>query len=125
MTTKKPNTDPQSTTRRRKPAITLSRRAFVKTAAGTVSTLAMLSTVEKTAIGAQTRTATPAEAHKHYEEQYQQMEAYFQRLIEQRAPVARAAAWRRDYASEEAYRRSVAPMRTRLIEILGGWPPQE
>lgn len=34
---------------------------------------------------------TPEEAHKHYEKQFRQMEAYFQRFIEQRASAARAA----------------------------------
>lgn len=67
----------------------------------------------------------PEDAHKNYEAQFRQMEAYFYRLIEERAPKQRAAAWRRDYSSVEAYRRSVAPMRERYIDVMGGWPPAE
>ena len=113
--------------RRMKSSLSLSRREFVKTTAGAASALAALSTAGKDAIGAQAQTkpTTLDDAHKHYEEQFRQMESYFQRLIEEHAPAARAAAWRRDHASVDAYRRSVAPMRERLIELLGGWPPKE
>ena len=34
----------------------------------------------------------------------------------------RAARWQRDFSSQEAYTRSVAPNRERLLEMIGGWP---
>jgi len=68
---------------------------------------------------------TADDARQRYEEQFRQMEAYYYRQIEQLAPAARQAAWRRDYASPEAYRRSVAGMRQRYIELLGDWPKPE
>ena len=34
----------------------------------------------------------------------------------------RAGRWQRDYSSQEAYSRSVAPNRDRLLAMIGGWP---
>jgi dienelactone hydrolase len=48
-----------------------------------------------------------------------QINAYFDRLIRE-SPTVRAAAWKRDFSSVEAYEKSVSPWRTRLATWLGG-----
>jgi len=54
---------------------------------------------------------------KNQREQFDQMDRYFSRLIEQAAHT-RLRRWRRDYSSIEAYRKSVAVNRKRFVDML-------
>ncbi len=53
-------------------------------------------------------------------EHFDQMDRYFTRLVEEAAHT-RMRQWRRDYSSLDAYRRSVAPNRTRFFEMISAF----
>jgi len=67
---------------------------------------------------AESRSQEDLEA-KYQEEQRAQLEAYFDRRLEA-SYAERAAAWKRDFSSIDAYEKSVAPWRQRFAEYLGG-----
>ena len=51
---------------------------------------------------------------------FEAYDAWLMRQCRQRYDE-RAGRWQRDYSSQEAYSRSVAPNRERLLEMIGGW----
>ena len=52
---------------------------------------------------------------------FEAYDAWLMRQCRQRYDE-RAGRWQRDYSSQEAYSRSVAPNRERLLAMIGGWP---
>ena len=55
------------------------------------------------------------------DEQYRQLERYFDQRIAE-AEAGRAARWKRDFSSTERYLASVEPYRRRFVELMGGFP---
>ncbi|MFH0963443.1 MAG: hypothetical protein V2A58_05460 [Planctomycetota bacterium] len=66
----------------------------------------------------------PAWVDEHRKRTYQSYEGFLRRKLAE-LYAARGEKWRRDYSSEDAYRRSVAPARRRLAEMLGWWVEPE
>jgi dienelactone hydrolase len=66
-------------------------------------------------------TFTAADIYPRQRALFDQYEAYLMRTIRQLYD-ARGRLWRRDFASPEAYERSVEPNRRHWLEALGGWP---
>jgi dienelactone hydrolase len=60
---------------------------------------------------------------RYLEEQRAQLEAWFDKRIEE-SYAERERAWRRDFSGVDAYLKSVAPWRARFADYLGGMPYQ-
>jgi dienelactone hydrolase len=68
---------------------------------------------------ATSQTLIPEEVEASQKNQFDEMDRYFDRQVEE-ANQQREKAWQRDFSSIEAYERSVEPWRQKLLEMLGG-----